>query len=369
MSLCEVSQGFAFPLSLSLSPTHLYAALLFSSVEVDRNVFERLLAMFDASTMNAPLSEQEAARVGATVTSETAVVEAIFQYWCAKIAKSGRPHVIPRLKADLGETSSGNDPYIAFRRRVERMKTRRNQKNEETSYMNMVKMRRDFQRVCDLLAMIHQRELTKQQLLHVDLDVFRHRVKMGDWSKETFAACLPTPPPEEPLHVHLPIPSHAPERSSVTDTDLHESKRRRKLTRTARVARHPTGDASSSSDSDVSYTSAETDEEYDTSMYKFRRRQRARYVCVCLSLVCVCVCVCVCLSLSLSVCVCVCVDTHVSCGQVPCSVGGDAPALHACWLLSTCQEKANGQNVALAVTSTRSVCVSTADRSWGPCVH
>jgi hypothetical protein len=48
--------------------------------------------------------------------------------------------------------NASTNPYIAFRRRTEKMQTRKNRKNDETSYEKMLKLRRDLSRAIVLLV-------------------------------------------------------------------------------------------------------------------------------------------------------------------------------------------------------------------------
>jgi enhancer of polycomb-like protein len=50
------------------------------------------------------------------------------------------PLILAVKTENRGNTTS-NNPYIAFRRRTEKMQTRKNRKNDETSYEKMLKLR------------------------------------------------------------------------------------------------------------------------------------------------------------------------------------------------------------------------------------
>lgn len=49
--------------------------------------------------------------------------------------------LILAVKTENRGNSTSNNPYIAFRRRTEKMQTRKNRKNDETSYEKMLKLR------------------------------------------------------------------------------------------------------------------------------------------------------------------------------------------------------------------------------------
>uniref|UniRef100_A0A672SKU8 Enhancer of polycomb homolog n=1 Tax=Sinocyclocheilus grahami TaxID=75366 RepID=A0A672SKU8_SINGR len=80
--------------------------------------------------------------------------------------------------------STNNDAYVAFRRRTEKMQTRKNRKNDEVSYEKMLKLRREFSRTMSILEMIKKREKSKRELLHLTLEVFEKRYQIGDFSGE-----------------------------------------------------------------------------------------------------------------------------------------------------------------------------------------
>lgn len=68
---------------------------------------------------------------------------AVYDYWLAKKLKFGKS-LIPTVKTEKRDGTSGNNPYIAFRRRTEKMQTRKNRKNDEYSYEKMLKLKKDI---------------------------------------------------------------------------------------------------------------------------------------------------------------------------------------------------------------------------------
>lgn len=71
--------------------------------------------------------------------------------------------------------SAANNPYLAFRRKTEKMQTRKNRKNDETSYEKMLKLRRDLSRAVTLFEMVKRREKTKREHLHLTIEVYEKR--------------------------------------------------------------------------------------------------------------------------------------------------------------------------------------------------
>lgn len=83
--------------------------------------------------------------------------------------------LIPLVKTEHRFGTAANTPYLAFRRRTEKMQTRKNRKNDETSYEKMLKLRRDLSRTVTLLELVKRREKTKREHLHLTIEIFEKR--------------------------------------------------------------------------------------------------------------------------------------------------------------------------------------------------
>lgn len=150
--------------------------------------------------------------------------------------------LIPQLKGEKRDGSSASDPYVAFRRRTEKMQTRKvqflhawafqlskfnhnqdkrqyvsrlmpgisdsfvvisnwclpwvwttvtlfssfqNRKNDEASYEKMLKLRRDLNRACTILDMVKRREQSKKEHLQLTVEVFEKR-QVQQWNCHSF---------------------------------------------------------------------------------------------------------------------------------------------------------------------------------------
>lgn len=127
------------------------------------------------------------------------LIIAVYDYWLNKRLKTQQP-LIPVVKTEKRDGSTSNNPYVAFRRRTEKMQTRKNRKNDETSYEKMLKLRRDLSRavyvykqtffiffvkafvaivfffLCsNLLDLIKHREKTKREHLKLTIDIYQKR--------------------------------------------------------------------------------------------------------------------------------------------------------------------------------------------------
>ena len=82
----------------------------------------------------------------------------------------------------FGGTGSSANPYIAFRRRTEKMQTRKHRKNDEASYEKMLKLRRDLSRALTLLEMVKKREKLKREVVNFGIEVYDKRYQLSDYS-------------------------------------------------------------------------------------------------------------------------------------------------------------------------------------------
>ncbi|XP_053213578.1 enhancer of polycomb homolog 1-like [Panonychus citri] len=114
------------------------------------------------------------------------LITAVYDYWVDKRLRT-QQSLIPLVKTEKRDGTTNNSPYVAFRRRTEKMQTRKNRKNDEVSYEKMLKLRRDISRAVDLLSLVKHREKLKNEHLQLTLDIFKKRYEMGDYSGQVLA--------------------------------------------------------------------------------------------------------------------------------------------------------------------------------------
>uniref|UniRef100_S4RJX3 Enhancer of polycomb homolog n=1 Tax=Petromyzon marinus TaxID=7757 RepID=S4RJX3_PETMA len=132
---------------------------------------------------------------------EDSLIREVFEYWLKKRRKSSADSLIPTIKQERRDGgSSSNNPYIAFRRRTEKMQTRKNRKNDEASYEKMLKLRRDLSRAITILEMIRRRERNKRELLHLTLDIVDKRNTAGDYDGAILGELLAQTPAAKPVY-------------------------------------------------------------------------------------------------------------------------------------------------------------------------
>uniref|UniRef100_A0A668A9A9 Enhancer of polycomb homolog n=1 Tax=Myripristis murdjan TaxID=586833 RepID=A0A668A9A9_9TELE len=235
------------------------------------------------------------------------LIKEVFDYWSRKRKGCKGSSLIPNVKQEKRDGSSTSDPYVAFRRRTEKMQTRKNRKNDEASYEKMLKLRRDLSRAVTILEMIKRREKSKRELLHLTLEIFEKRNVMSDFGGEVMAEVLaqralvrPQIIPLVPLtnqyrhqdHMDLKDYKSKPEKTEVPRQKRKYEKKQKVLPLSSGAAHHPGPvvfnakdlnqyDFPSSDDEPFSQLhsgSSEAEEENDPDgAYAFRRKAGCQY--------------------------------------------------------------------------------------------
>lgn len=105
----------------------------------------------------------------------------IYEYWRQKRLNCNHPLTPIVLTDKSGVITQPNNPYLVFRRRTEKMQTRKNRKNEEQSYEKMLILKRDLCRAQHILKLIKKRENFKKEFLKLTLETFEKRYKLNDY--------------------------------------------------------------------------------------------------------------------------------------------------------------------------------------------
>lgn len=155
------------------------------------DTFETIIEKLDEAFILAPLSESEA--VILLRTEENQLVRDVYSYYCKKKISMKQPTLRLLLKEDKPDGAVNRDPYVCFRRRTEKMQTRKNRKNDESSYMNMTKLRRDMDRARTIIDLVRKREKMKRESICKDWDVYEARFRLQDWDGSLLERCAPPP--------------------------------------------------------------------------------------------------------------------------------------------------------------------------------
>ncbi|XP_028288674.1 enhancer of polycomb homolog 1-like isoform X2 [Parambassis ranga] len=156
-------------------------------MEITALQFEEMIDRLEKGSGQQNVSLQEAKLL---LKEDDELIKEVFDYWSRKrkICKAGC--LLSLVKQEKRDGSSTGDPYVAFRRRTEKMQTRKNRKNDEASYEKMLKLRRDLSRAVTILEMIKRREKSKRELLHLTLEIVEKRNALPDFGSEVMAEAL-----------------------------------------------------------------------------------------------------------------------------------------------------------------------------------
>ncbi|KAM6134848.1 enhancer of polycomb homolog 1 isoform 7-T7 [Pterocles gutturalis] len=163
--------------------------------------FEEMIDRLEKGSGQQPVSLQEAKLL---LKEDDELIREVYEYWIKKRKNCRGSSLIPAVKQEKRDGSSTNDPYVAFRRRTEKMQTRKNRKNDEASYEKMLKLRRDLSRAVTILEMIKRREKSKRELLHLTLEIMEKRYNLGDYSGEIMSEVMAQRQPVKPTYA-IPI--------------------------------------------------------------------------------------------------------------------------------------------------------------------
>ncbi|KAM7284920.1 enhancer of polycomb homolog 1 [Ixodes scapularis] len=155
-------------------------------MEIHHNQFEEMMDRLEKGSGQQVVTLNEAKTL---LKEDDDLIIAVYDYWLNKRLRTQCP-LVPQVKSEKRDGSNNSNPYVAFRRRTEKMQTRKNRKNDEASYEKMLKLRRDLSRAVTLLEMVKRREKTKREHLHLTIEVFEKRYQVGDFSGQIMAEVL-----------------------------------------------------------------------------------------------------------------------------------------------------------------------------------
>ncbi|CAF2341083.1 unnamed protein product [Rotaria sp. Silwood2] len=160
----------------------------------------------------------------------------------------------PRLltERDIKEEKGKHHPYVAFRRRVEKMTTRKNRKNDEQAYLSMLKLRSNFEAVVKLTSLIKVRETTKASLIECALSIFQARCESKPDDETSSTTTSPTNtsitlPTNHDRHSHHHARSNLKTSSLLnSNSSLTATQHQQLLTQLIRMENHKKNPLSSS---------------------------------------------------------------------------------------------------------------------------
>ncbi|CAL8105701.1 unnamed protein product [Orchesella dallaii] len=147
-----------------------------SRLELTPYKFEAVMDRLEkASTHTVVVTLQEAK---AQIKEDDDLIIAVYDYWLNKRLKTQHP-LIPQVQTEARHGVTNHHPYIAFRRRPEKMQTRQSHKNKESSYETMLKLKRNLAGVLSHLETVKKCEKSKQERLNFSIEGFEKRYQKG----------------------------------------------------------------------------------------------------------------------------------------------------------------------------------------------
>lgn len=119
-----------------------------------------------------------------TIDDEDTIL-VIYDYWLRKRVRIGHT-LSPAVRTEPIAGAPPNDSYVAFRKRRDKIQTRKNRKNDEASYEKMLKLRRNLARAIEIMAIIKKREALKLQLVQLTLETYKKRYILRDFSGQIY---------------------------------------------------------------------------------------------------------------------------------------------------------------------------------------
>lgn len=161
---------------------------------IDPRALERIFDTLEAKSSDNNICLPDTAH-SALSAFDSAIVDDVYDYWLTKRMQSsslrsqqlGVGGLIPRVRTECRKDQQGGvNPYVAFRRRAEKMQTRKNRKNDEDSYEKVLKLGHDLRKTVTLFDMVKRREKTKIALIDLDSEILAHRMGLLDFGSNIY---------------------------------------------------------------------------------------------------------------------------------------------------------------------------------------
>ena len=90
----------------------------------------------------------------------------------------------------LSGNASQDNPYTAFRKRNDKMITRRNRKYDEQNYERLYQFKKSFEQLTRLMELVCSREKMKSKLVQILYRQFSQRNFVKDWNGDNFNSVM-----------------------------------------------------------------------------------------------------------------------------------------------------------------------------------
>lgn len=164
-------------------------AWLESHPHIEPRILEKVFDTVENHSSETQVASEESV-INFHKSLDSSIVYEVYEYWVTKrihvastsVGNVGVGGLIPRVRTECRKDAQGAvNPYVAFRRRAEKMQTRKNRKNDEDSYEKILKLMHDMSKAQQLFDMTARREKQKLALLDVESEILMKRLEMSDF--------------------------------------------------------------------------------------------------------------------------------------------------------------------------------------------
>uniref|UniRef100_A0A8R1DMS5 Enhancer of polycomb-like protein n=1 Tax=Caenorhabditis japonica TaxID=281687 RepID=A0A8R1DMS5_CAEJA len=163
-------------------------AWLAEHTHVDPRVLEKIFDTVECHSSETQIASEDSV-INIHKSLDSSIVYEVYEYWLSKRTSAattsgcvGVGGLIPRVRTECRKDGQGAvNPYVAFRRRAEKMQTRKNRKNDEDSYEKILKLVHDMSKAQQLFDMTARREKQKLALIDMESEILMKRMEMSDF--------------------------------------------------------------------------------------------------------------------------------------------------------------------------------------------
>ncbi|KRZ29289.1 Enhancer of polycomb -like protein 1 [Trichinella pseudospiralis] len=147
------------------------------------------------------------------------ILHPLYKYWLYKQCNSSS---LPRVRADQRQNNT-TDAYVAFRRRTDKMTTRKHRKNDDLAMCNVLRMIESLKNAGSIISVCAEANRSQLELACARMVLFERRFMMKDWFSRYYKTCqlLARPPPPAPVsqrRVSVPVDRSSTRRSNTRTT-------------------------------------------------------------------------------------------------------------------------------------------------------
>ncbi|CAL2035640.1 unnamed protein product [Caenorhabditis brenneri] len=156
---------------------------------VEPRILEKIFDTVESHSSETQIASEDSV-INFHKSLDPSIVYEVYEYWLSKRTSAattsgciGVGGLIPRIRTECRKQDGQGavNPYVAFRRRAEKMQTRKNRKNDEDSYEKILKLVHDMSKAQQLFDMTARREKQKLAIIDMEAEILAKRMEMADF--------------------------------------------------------------------------------------------------------------------------------------------------------------------------------------------